>query len=156
MEGGDSNLNPQNSRDDVGILRIEWRSNTGGSGAIVTPPIKRVVPRQKEFHLSLGNIPSSVQLEVPFSVSCKITNASAHKLTPRLCVAAEKQAGVMINGVSGRSLGTIEPGGSVETTLNLFPMFPGLQSISGIRIVEQQFDKRYEFDQIADVFVQHT
>lgn len=60
----------------------------------------------------------------------------------------------MINGVTGKSLGPVSPGESVSTEISLFPMFPGLQSVSGLCIVEQQFNKKFDFDHIVDVFVQ--
>jgi len=39
-------------------------------------------------------------------------------------------------------------------TLNLFPLKPGVQKITGLRIIELQTDKKYDFDNIIDVFVE--
>lgn len=60
----------------------------------------------------------------------------------------------MVNGISSKNLNPLQPGDSISTDINLFPLFPGLQSISGLRIIEQQFDKSFDFDQLVDIFVQ--
>ena len=59
--------------------------------------------------------------------------------------------GVMINGVSGQSLGHIPPHSVKKFTLQLFPLLPGVQQVSGVRIEEK--GQKYDFDNLLQIFV---
>lgn len=135
-----------------GHVEIDWISNAGSRGKVVTPLIKRTVPRTKEFKLELCDLPKRIELEVPFSAKCIITNCSSQRLTAKLCAVIEKQTGIIINGAHGKTL-SLGPGETISVNLSFFPLSPGVQSIDGLRLIEQQYDKKYDFDKIVDVFV---
>lgn len=59
-------------------------------------------------------------------------------------------------GISGKQLGKLGPGDSMEIELSMLSTTPGLQSISGMRLVDQNLKRTYEHDDIAQIFVHHA
>jgi len=138
----------------LGHLLIDWKSTTSSYGRLETQTFKRAMPPPQEFQVEISELPQEIKLEVPFNAKCTVTNNSVQKLAPKLCSVPEKQVGIAVNGVSGCCLPVLAPGESCSVKLSFFPLLPGIQSINGLRIVEQQFDKKYDFDKLVDVFVQ--
>ena len=64
-----------------------------------------------------------------------------------------KMTGVMINGLSGQFLGVIAPYSAKKIPLELFPLLPGVQKISGVRIEHQ--GQKYDFDDLLQIFVEN-
>jgi hypothetical protein len=45
-------------------------------------------------------------------------------------------------------------GGTRSISLTLFPTKPGVQKITGIKVVDESTGKAYEFNDLIDVFVE--
>jgi trafficking protein particle complex subunit 13 len=137
----------------VGTLHIAWKSALGETGRLQTPRIKQKMPTRRGIELSLSLFPESIELEQPFVVDCHLVNQSSHTASLILLLIQQKMSGIMITGVSGRNIGTLPPHASKVISLTLFPLHPGVQTITGIRIIDTTSDKRYDFDRIASVLV---
>jgi len=57
-------------------------------------------------------------------------------------------------GLSGRSLGQLEPSNFVDFELSLYPIKIGMHSLPRIKITDSNSKNDYEFDEIAFVFVE--
>lgn len=64
------------------------------------------------------------------------------------------QQGLIWCSKSGVGLGELAANSSLDLTLSLLPVAPGLQTISGIRLTDTFLNRTYEHDEIAQVFVQ--
>jgi len=62
-------------------------------------------------------------------------------------------SGILINGISGMNLGHLPQGATKKVPLTLFPLKPGIQKITGIRISELQTERKFDFDDLMDIFV---
>jgi len=62
--------------------------------------------------------------------------------------------GIMWSGLSGQKLGRLAAGATSSVNLTLFAMKPGVQRINGIRVVDELTDKKYDFDDVIDIFVE--
>lgn len=153
-----------------GNVEILWKSYTGGTGKALTPPIEHVdedaaamaSPRGRRtsqhatppFSVTVQVPQAAVALEEPFSVSCVVKNVSTKTRTPRLYSILERQSGLAVSGTSGASLGTLAPGEHATTTLELIPLQQGIQTVTGIRVVDKKTERHFDFDDVAEVFVQ--
>lgn len=66
---------------------------------------------------------------------------------------SNKPAAVLWTGVSNRPLNKIDPGCSAEMTLTLVPILPGLQSVSGLKLVDLFLKRTYDYPDLAQVLV---
>ena len=136
----------------LGHMKFQWRSNLGGVGKLQTPLIERDLPPLKEFELSIVDLPPTIELECPFTAKLQITNCSDQKLKARLTANLEKQVGILIHGVYGKELKYLEPRQSCLIPMSFFPILPGIQQITGLKIVDQN-ERQFVFDDLLDVFV---
>lgn len=140
--------------DVLGHLLIEWRTALGNSGKIRSEPLRPKPPPKMGIHMYFSDIPDQICLEEPFRVTCNVTNqspvASVHLV---LYLLHQKMTGVVISGISGQSLGKLSPLQSKSFPLTLFPLKPGVQKITGIRFVDVLCDKRYDFDNLLQIYV---
>ena len=63
------------------------------------------------------------------------------------------QVGVLLNGVSGQSLGELQPGEQVEVPIDMLPMQPGIQKIGGVDIVDEDTYNKIEFQELGEILV---
>mmetsp|Transcript_13347 Transcript_13347/g.53157 ORF Transcript_13347/g.53157 Transcript_13347/m.53157 type:complete len:454 (+) Transcript_13347:55-1416(+) len=164
---------PVAGRQRYGSVEIVWKSYTGGTGKVLTPPIEHVdeaaaalsSPRGRRMSHQAA-VPFAVSVSVPedapvvleqaFSVACVVKNVSAKTLTPRVYSILERQSGLAVSGTSGSSLGTLAPGESATTQLTLIPLQQGIQTVTGIRVVDKKTERHYDFDDVAEVYVQQS
>ncbi|XP_046661786.1 trafficking protein particle complex subunit 13-like isoform X1 [Homalodisca vitripennis] len=135
----------------IGKLDIVWRSNMGERGRLQTSQLQRMAPEYGDMRLSVQELPNIVPLEEPFDFLCRIINTCERSLD--IVLKLEPCAGLAWCGVSGRQLGKLEPAQSVHINLTVVPLMPGLQNISGIRLVDTFLKRTYEYDELAQVFV---
>eukprot|EP01098_Paradermamoeba_levis_P003545 TRINITY_DN1598_c0_g1_i1.p1 TRINITY_DN1598_c0_g1~~TRINITY_DN1598_c0_g1_i1.p1 ORF type:complete len:336 (-),score=85.47 TRINITY_DN1598_c0_g1_i1:200-1207(-) len=138
----------------LGQVEITWNNALGEKGRFKSEPVLRQLPVQREVELQLIGVPQQIILETPFTVQCEITNKTDRPMNAKLFLVKSKMSGIMVNGFSGQSLGQIHPNSSKSIPLTLFPIQPGVQKITGIQVVESTNDKRFDFDNFLDVFVE--
>jgi len=151
-------LDPKNPQDGkaktspaLGRLDIVWRSNLGEMGRLQTGTLERKLPPSLDVELSLKDIPPHVQLEKPFVVRCDLVNRSEKTIVGRILLLKNKMDGILITGLSGQYI-NLPVNQTVNVQLTLFPIKPGVQKISGIRIEDEHEHKTFDFIDVADVF----
>eukprot|EP00128_Syssomonas_multiformis_P012526 Colp12_sorted_trinity150504_noHs@24358 len=140
----------------IGKLDIVWRTNMGEPGRLQTSQLPRKLPLPLEVKVAVVKLPENVFLESPFSITVRITNVTERKMSLRLFAVKAKMSGVFINGVSGMELGELEPDASLTIDIPLFAMLPGLQRVTGLRVVDQLSNKNYDVDKLTEVLVLHS
>ncbi|XP_054278638.1 trafficking protein particle complex subunit 13-like [Macrosteles quadrilineatus] len=135
----------------IGKLDIVWRSNLGERGRLQTSQLQRMAPEYGDMRLSVQELPNIVQLEEPFDFQCRIINTCERTLD--ISLRLESCPGLAWCAVSGQQLGKLEPGQSTYLTLTVVPLLPGLQNISGIRLVDTFLKRTYDYDELAQVYV---
>ncbi|XP_071954362.1 trafficking protein particle complex subunit 13-like isoform X2 [Antedon mediterranea] len=136
----------------IGKLDIVWRTNLGERGRLQTSQLERVAPGYGDVRLAINEVPDGVQIEKPFNFKCQITSCCDRTMELRL-VLTNTTKGLHWIGVSGKQLGKLGPGASMDIDLTLMASVPGLLSISGLRLTDQYLKRTYEHDDIAQVFV---
>ncbi|EMP36521.1 UPF0533 protein C5orf44 like protein [Chelonia mydas] len=136
----------------IGKLDIVWKTNLGERGRLQTSQLQRMAPGYGDVRLSLETIPDTVNLEEPFDITCKITNCSSER-TMDLVLEMCNTNSIHWCGVSGRQLGKLHPSSSLHLALTLLSSVQGLQSVSGLRLMDTFLKRTYEYDDIAQVCV---
>ncbi|XP_077290798.1 trafficking protein particle complex subunit 13 [Arctopsyche grandis] len=137
----------------MGKLDIVWRSNLGERGRLQTSQLQRMPPDCGDIRLTFESLPSKVLLEVAFDFKCKIINTSERQMELILKLKSTETAGLLWAGVSDRKIGNLEPGATTILSLCAFPISAGLQTITGISLVDNFLKRTYDYDDIASVFV---
>ncbi|KAF6031524.1 TRAPPC13 [Bugula neritina] len=137
----------------MGKLDIHWRSNMGEKGRLQTSSLQRTIPGSGDIKLTVKSMQSTVDLEQSVDIKFQITNCSERKMDLRIELLNSKPCGILWTGISGRQLGTLEANKSIVLNYTFVPIKPGLQSVSGIRIVDVFLKKTHEYDNIAHIFV---
>ncbi|XP_013389864.1 trafficking protein particle complex subunit 13 isoform X6 [Lingula anatina] len=137
----------------IGKLDIVWRTNLGEVGRLQTSQLQRVAPGYGDIRLSVQAIPDAVEIEKPFSVTCRITNCCEREMDLLLVLQNTSKVGLLWCGISGKQLGKLPPGSSLDLPLTIIPISPGLQTISGVRLTDSFLKRTYELDEIAQIFV---
>ncbi|XP_039288736.1 trafficking protein particle complex subunit 13 isoform X2 [Nilaparvata lugens] len=135
----------------IGKLDIVWRSNLGERGRLQTSQLQRIVPDYKDIRLSIQELPNLVTIEQQFEFRCKIVNTSDRLMD--LVLGLEPCNGLAWCSVSGKQMGKLEPGNSLQLSLSVVPLNTGLQAISGIRLKDVSLKRTYDYDDLAQVFV---
>jgi len=60
---------------------------------------------------------------------------------------------ILWTGISNRPLEKIEPNHSTEVCLKLVPVMPGLQSVSGLKLIDLYLKRTYDYPDIAQMLV---
>lgn len=137
----------------IGKLDIVWRSNLGERGRLQTSQLQRMAPDYGDIRLSIQELPNIVHLEEAFTLKCRIINTCERSMDLVLALEQMPSSGLVWSGVSGRQLGTLEPGASIHLPLCMVPLASGLQNISGIRLTDVFLKRTYDYDDLAQVFV---
>ncbi|XP_071835937.1 trafficking protein particle complex subunit 13-like isoform X2 [Apostichopus japonicus] len=139
----------------IGKLDIVWKTNLGERGRLQTSPLQRVSPGCGDIKLVVLQIPDSITLQSSFKFLCKLTSCCERTMDLKLNL-QKAGTGLSWMGISGKQLGKLGPGDSLQIELSMLSTIPGLQSISGLRIIDQNLKRTYEHDDIAQIFVHHA
>ncbi|XP_067928483.1 trafficking protein particle complex subunit 13-like [Watersipora subatra] len=137
----------------MGKLDIHWRSSMGEKGRLQTSSLQRTVPGYGDIRLTVKSMSSRVELEQPVDVTLQLVNASERKMDLRIELQNNPSCGILWTGISGRQLGTLEPNNSITLSYVFIPIKPGLQAVSGIRVLDTFLKRTHEHDNIAHIFV---
>lgn len=137
----------------IGKLDIVWRSVMGERGRLQTSQLERIAPGYEDIRLTVDSAPSSVNLEEPFEISCSVTNTCQRTMDLVLILDNQASSGLLWQGMSGQSLGKLEPQTSVRVVLEAVPFRTGLQGVSGIKLSDTFLKQTYDYDDVISVFV---
>jgi len=139
----------------LGKIDIVWKTKLGETGRLQTVTLERKAAKPVDIELKIKEIPPKIMLEMPFVVKCEITNRSEQAILPQLFFNQTTTSGGILGfGISGQHLEKIDPGKEISVPLTLFPIRPGVQKISGLKVTDRSTEKTYEFKDIVDVFIE--
>jgi hypothetical protein len=98
--------------------------------------------------------PADVALWSPFEIKLSLTNLASFEM--QLGLVASLEAGVVLDGLSMRSLGTLRPRATMPVTLNLVALVPGMQRVSGMQLEDALTEQVHELGTLAEVFVHNA
>ncbi|RIB01472.1 hypothetical protein C2G38_1992871 [Gigaspora rosea] len=137
----------------LGKLDIVWRSNLGETGRLQTSQLSRKSPVLDEIELSVTSIPPLIQLEIPFKLGCRIRNRTNSTFKVLISAIKNKMGSILLSGPSSELLGELLPDGTIDFSLEFFPLSPGLQRIGGLKVTDMISGYTKEIDHFTDVFV---
>ncbi|CAG8496147.1 5446_t:CDS:2 [Ambispora gerdemannii] len=137
----------------LGKLDIVWRANSGETGRLQTSQLTRKPPILEEIELSVTTIPTSIILETPFTLGCRIRNRTTSMLKVVVTAVKNKMGSVLLSGPSAKNLGELAPDNVVDFQLEFVPLSPGLQRVGGLKISDVISGYTKEIDHFTDIFV---
>ncbi|EJD75555.1 hypothetical protein LOAG_17321 [Loa loa] len=137
----------------IGKLDMVWRTSMGERGRLQTSALQRMAPGYGDLRLTIEKIPATVKVLQPFHIVCRLHNCSERPLDLVLTLDDKLQPNIAFCSTSGVELGQLPPNSTTDFSLELLPLTPGLQSVSGIRVTDTFLRRTYEHDDIAQVFV---
>jgi len=138
----------------IGKLDLVWRTSMGDRGRLQTSQLQRMAPNYGDVRLTIEELPNPVELHKRFALMCRITNTSERPVELSLIFETRnKQAALLWTGISNRPLPKIEPNCFIDISLTLVPILPGLQTISGLSLVDLFLKRTYDYDDLAQVLV---
>lgn len=139
----------------IGKLDIVWITGIGERGHLQTSQLERMAPSFGDMKLMIEQIPSRVNLKSKFNITLRLINCCGRIVEPLLIFDnLELNQALLWLGISGRSLGQLEPSNFVDFELSLYPIKKGMHSLPRIKIIDSFLKNDYEFDEIAFVFVE--
>jgi len=141
----------------IGKLDIIWLSGYGERGHLQTSQLERMAPSYGDLKLIIEQIPSKVAMKTKFTIIFRLINCCERKIDPKLYFnnGSENQALLWL-GLSGQSLGSLEPSQFIDFQLNLYAIQIGMHSLPHIKITDSSTKSDYNFDEIAFVYVEET
>ncbi|PAA66173.1 hypothetical protein BOX15_Mlig016933g1 [Macrostomum lignano] len=143
----------------VGKLDITWRSQMGQRARLQTSPLCTALPPAEDIRVTVEEAPAVVRLDSLFRIVCRVTNNSTRSVNLRLSTSSrqqsleQSQAAMQFCGKVARSLQELRCGESASLSLELLPLVPGLQSVSGMVLTDTLLNRSYEFDELTQVLV---
>ncbi|KAL3116193.1 hypothetical protein niasHT_002317 [Heterodera trifolii] len=165
----------------VGPLEIRWRSAMGERGQIRWETVAQQTESHcDDLRLTLVQSPKEIRLNEAFTAEFELQNKCDRSLDLLLSLlsapspppsvpsvdefappqirppssVSHPQFGPFIHlSLSGRRLPLILPNQCFKLSLNVLPIVPGLQTISGIRLTDTLSKRTYEFDEVVQLFV---
>lgn len=121
----------------IGAFSIRWRSGSGECGkmdsfAFVFEPIVKAQP----IEIQITAVPDQIRAHAPFAAKCVVRNNTETSLRLYLQVRRDLVGDVVPVGISGISLGEVDPESAVECLVTFIALRRGQHSISGVRVVE--------------------
>eukprot|EP01120_Amphizonella_sp_Union-15-10_P017538 TRINITY_DN9770_c0_g1_i1.p1 TRINITY_DN9770_c0_g1~~TRINITY_DN9770_c0_g1_i1.p1 ORF type:complete len:400 (-),score=76.07 TRINITY_DN9770_c0_g1_i1:66-1265(-) len=137
----------------LGELTLVWRSSMGEEGSYAEQ-IPQNITLKSELCLLVTDVPSSIYLEEPFNLSFKLINRGKTPFTPRLCFDQSLTSKLKVVGLSNQSLKEISVGGSVTVRICVFAVYPGLQDLTGLTIIDTKTERSFRFDRLITLLVE--
>ncbi|RDD43676.1 Trafficking protein particle complex subunit 13 [Trichoplax sp. H2] len=143
---------------DVGKLDIQWLTSFGEKGRLQTSQLQRMPRDLNDLRINCIEIADAVPVEKLFTVKLSVINLTSDRIMNlRLMLDNTKVQPLLWVGRSGQvALGELKPGQSIEVSVNILPVYPGLHVISGLQLLDTFKSKMYTFDKVGQIFVYTT
>nr|CAH0104181.1 unnamed protein product [Daphnia galeata] len=129
----------------IGKLDLMWRTAIGDRGRLQTSQLQRMVPNYGDVRMTIQELPNPAKLHQAINFVCKITNTSERPVELSLVLEIRSKPTILWTGISNRPLEKIEPNHSTEVCLKLVPVMPGLQSVSGLKLIDLYLKRTYDY-----------
>jgi len=140
------------SATNIGKLDIVWRTSLCDRGRLQTSQLQRLPPNVGDIKLAFLTVPSVAMVNSPVPVSVRISNNCERTVELDLVLETSSRQ-LTWTGVCQRALGLVEPGGSLEADLEVVFHDTGLQTVSGVKLVDGLLQRTYEFNDQCQVYV---
>eukprot|EP01062_Namystynia_karyoxenos_P084453 TRINITY_DN9936_c0_g1_i1.p1 TRINITY_DN9936_c0_g1~~TRINITY_DN9936_c0_g1_i1.p1 ORF type:complete len:473 (+),score=130.61 TRINITY_DN9936_c0_g1_i1:89-1420(+) len=137
----------------LGKVHIEWRTNMGEQGQLVTSTITHRPLDRRDLDLT-AVAPERVQLREPFTLRGEVRNNTSFPLESALHLHPERAYPLLFSGAAQRPLPTIPPGGVHQYEIELTPLAVGVQGVSGIELRDLKSDRSVSLLQQCTVYVE--
>ncbi|RKP22548.1 hypothetical protein SYNPS1DRAFT_25672 [Syncephalis pseudoplumigaleata] len=143
------------SSDALGKLDIVWRTTFGEFGRLQTSQLTRRLPALERIQVATTRVDAPVVVEQPFDVEFRVTNRSDAQMRLQLSAVRTRMGAVLLNGQASRLLGELEPGASMDVTLEFLSLESGLHPVGGLKLTDLIGGENKDIE-LTDVFVQHS
>lgn len=132
---------------EMGHLTISWRSAHGEVGHLdnVVTAFEPTF-RHHDIEVAIYAVPEEIHTHRPFLARCAARNNTTRAVRLYLQVRRDLVGEIVPVGVSGVSLGEVQPGCTVRCSITLIPLARGQHSISGVRVVDIDTNMSYKAD----------
>lgn len=131
----------------LGQIVISWRSALGEHGSLTrSVTVFQPIEAQHDIDVSIQATPQTIQTHHPFVARCAVRNNKTHPVRLYLQVRRDLVGEIVPMGVSGVSLGEVQPGRTAWCAITLIPLLKGQHTISGIRVVDIDSQQTYKAD----------
>lgn len=137
----------------IGKLDIVWKTSLGERARLQTSALHRAAPDFGDLRVFIEDIPRSSKIEEKFTINLKLMNSSERSIDLKVFFHHSSSDGIKWCGKSNHTLDTLPSNGSTLLPFTLFPVKLGIQSISGLRILDTFLGRLHEFDDIATILV---
>ncbi|KAI9596455.1 hypothetical protein BDF19DRAFT_421497 [Syncephalis fuscata] len=124
------------SSDALGKLDIRWRTTFGEFGRLQTSQLTRRLPALERIQIATTRVDAPVVVEKPFNIEFRITNRSDAQMRLQLSAVRTRMGSVLLNGQASRLLGELEPGTSMDVTLEFLSLASGLHPVGGLKLTD--------------------
>lgn len=131
----------------LGQVKITWRSGRGEQGEA-----ERDVNESKDAHkiedvtVNIYAVPHNVQVHHPFVARCSARNNSSQSMRMYLQIRRDLVSEIVPVGVSGTSLGEVQPQETAHCAITLIGLVKGQHNICGVRVVDMDSNASYKAD----------
>uniref|UniRef100_A0A7S0NNI5 Trafficking protein particle complex subunit 13 n=1 Tax=Calcidiscus leptoporus TaxID=127549 RepID=A0A7S0NNI5_9EUKA len=141
----------------LGRMEVVWKAQMGESGHLQSNTVQRKLPTSaaRAIEVNVLVAPQQVVVETPFEVSVSINNTTSRErsIALRFDSSPANTNAIVLDGASGRSLGTLKANSSQNATLNLIALEPGMHKIVGLQLVDSLADAPIDVGPLADLLV---
>eukprot|EP00177_Eucheuma_denticulatum_P003516 GFKZ01006357.1.p1 GENE.GFKZ01006357.1~~GFKZ01006357.1.p1 ORF type:complete len:518 (+),score=29.40 GFKZ01006357.1:31-1554(+) len=128
----------------LGNMTVSWRSALGEVGhlenvvTVEEPPVLH-----SDVEVAVYAVPEQICAQRPFVARCAAKNNMKRAVRLYLQVRRDLVKEIVPVGVSGVSLGEVQPGCTVRCSLTMIPLVRGQHSLSGVRVVDIDSEMGY-------------
>ena len=138
---------------DLGRLEIKWKTALGEPGCILSQPVVRKLPTQKEVQLEIRGAPPELELGEPFLATCVVTNRTARPMSLQLQFRRDLMVGVFVSDLAFQNLGEVGANASKSCTVELLPLVAGMHELKGVMVEDLRTNKKYSQEKLLDMYV---
>lgn len=145
IKPGRSLQNISEERTIMGHVNVSWQSALGEVG-FLNNVLTAYEPqlRRNEVEVFIYSVPENVETHHPFTVRCAARNNANTAKRLYLQVRRDLVGEIVPVGVSGVSLGEVQPGKTAKCAITMLPLIRGTHNISGVRVVDVDTNISYK------------
>eukprot|EP00873_Tetraselmis_striata_P026048 jgi/Tetstr1/446312/TSEL_033855.t1 len=145
----------------LGKLEIRWHGAMGEVGRLQTQQIMGAPTSRREVEVKVVSLPPQVWIHTPFQAEVLVQSHVERRVGPLKLVcsdtapgeAAARPPSVAVVGAASVPVGELSPFGSATLTLTMVALDLGVQSITGLALVDDREGKPYDSVTHTQVFV---
>jgi len=138
----------------LGRMDMSWRSRFGDIGRLSGIPVSWKPPVPQDLELMVVGWPSRIVVEAPFAVGMRLTNNTDRVVVARLLIVPDDPPAIVVNGLSGQSVGPVPARSAMTFEVNLFPLEVGVHRLPQLQLASADGERVLSFDKLGEVIVE--